>query len=218
MYKLTFAFLFLLLSLGNTHANDIISGSFGRNPNTLKIFQTEKGISLLGNFLGRHYAYQIVHNGPDYKIAGKLDNLNLNLALSPDMNEIEVDDEFSKTNVKLSINPYVNFISGRYLNYSASLRIEKSATEHHITGFLLNHLYDLYIKKNDEGFVFKGYSNGHWTNLQIKQIDTKIYSISGKFQNQEVDLKYSGTQLNISDLIELMIFKVHFPHIDLIQF
>ncbi len=209
---------FILLNLGHVYANEILSGSYGRLPSTLKINQTEDGIQLEGFFLGRQYDYSIVNEKTAYAIRGTLEGSKINMNLQPNAEVTELIDDSSKTNVKFTLNTYVSFIDGRYLNNSASLRIEKSGKEHHITGFLLNHLYDLYIVKREEGFIFRGYSNGYWTNLQIIKISKDSFQIFGKFQNQEVDLKYSGKQITISDIIELILFKVHFPQLDIINF
>lgn len=216
MFKILLSF--LLLNLGHVYANEILSGSYGRLPNTLKINQTQGGIQLEGFFLGREYDYSIVNEETVYAIRGTLDGSKINMNLQPNTEVTELIDESSKTNVKFSLNTYVSFIDGRYLNYSASLRIEKSEEEHHITGFLLNHLYDLYIVKREGGFIFKGYTNGYWTNLQIIKTGNESFQILGKFQNQEVDLKYLGKHITISDIIELILFKVHFPRLDIINF
>lgn len=216
MFKILLSF--ILLNFGHVHANEILSGSYGRLPSTLKINQTEDGIQLEGIFLGRQYDYSIIHEETAYAITGTLEGSKINMILHPNANVTELIDDSSKTNVKFNLNTYVSFIDGRYLNHSASLRIEKSGVEHHITGFLLNHLYDLYIVRSEEGFIFKGYSNGFWTNLQISKTDKNVFQIFGKFQNQEVDLKYSGKQITPSDIIELIIFKIHFPQLDIIDF
>lgn len=215
MFKLVL--FFLLINLSNVTANEVISGSYGRTSNTLNISSIKDGMHLEGDFLGRKYDYSIVNIENSYDIQGTLDGLKLNMSLHPNSEVTELIDDSSKTNVKFSLNSYVNFVNGRYLNQNASLRIEKTDEEHHITGFLLKHLFELYIVKINEGYLFTGYSNGYWTNLQILQDSQNIFRIFGKFQNQDVDLKYSGTQLAISDLIELIILKIHFPHLDLIK-
>lgn len=208
----------LLFNLGSAEAIEVISGSYGRASTALSIIQSVEGVLIEGDFLGRKYDYSISAKEKSYLIKGTLDALELNMSLHPSSGVTGLIDDSSKTDVTFSLNSYVNFINGKFLGHGASLRIEKTDKEHRVTGFLLKHLFDLYISRTAEGIVFEGYSNGYWTNLQILQVGPGAFRIFGHFQNNAVDLEYSGAHLDISDLIELIIFKIHFPGLNLINF
>lgn len=129
-------------------------------------------------------------------------------------NILDVVDKKETLDLKFEINPLATFVSGYYDGRSATLRISQESDAVFVSGFYNGHLNDFRIFYKADGVQFYGYVNGYWTNV-LFSIDSFSILMKGKLMNQTVDFVVDGRNLDLSNLIEFIIFGFYLPGVNL---
>lgn len=188
-----------------------INGDFGNTQNNLTILKSAQGVTTVqGNFLNRKYDYQIETLGTNLHLVGIIDGVSRDLDFAENNSIINVNDRLNTLNLVFDNRDFGAFVTGKYNNNSATIRIDRSDWRTNVTGFYAKNLNDLRIIKNDDGFQFHGYVNGYWTDLIFVTTGKKIV-FEGRLMNQMVKYSVDNEMIDLDDLLELIIFGFYIP-------
>lgn len=216
MKKIIIGFVFLAFSFQSMAVS--ISGNFGLSHNDLKIEQVNSIIKeVQGTFLNRDYDYTLKDDNNSITIIGILDGKEREVTITKIDSVTVIDDKNNTLNLIIEDRDLGTFVSGKYNDYSTSLRVDRTPNKNTVTGFYNGHLNDLRIFKTDNGLKFHGYVNGYWTDLELVREKLNL-NLIGKVMNTQVHYALSQEFNNVSDLIELIVFGFDVPNVDVFKF
>lgn len=190
-----------------------ISGDFGSGYNELFIEKNNQGRThIKGAFLDRVYDFYIFNDQNETKMLGVLDGVERDLVFESRLGITQINDRLNTLSLMFDNREFGAFVSGRYTNHSATIRIDRTERKATVTGFYANHLNDLRILKNDNGLQFHGYVNGYWTDVIITS-SVKHLNIEGRLMNKRINYKVEKEAIAIDDLLEFVVFGFYLPQV-----